>query len=308
MLEAPGALPRASIVGILDNLPFSVVFRVGDGRPFTLSICWGHVSVLVDEGDLQEVSGRMESTAMKTIQFRIGPILGNGGQHSQSARPVVRRKPSCELLEGRQLLSTAASMMASGMPPFGGSGSFPGGSGTPPTAAQIAQFDGKGGPGGFGAHGAKAGSFSPKAMSATLKADLTTLQTDETQLQSELPTSVTSAVTADQAVISKALSSLSPSGRTGKHMSPPSASSSGTSSPPSITAMLEKSGISATQASQIATDFQTYQTDLETTDPTLQTKITADQTAITNAGGPTLPTGAIGFGIPGQPMNAPASR
>ena len=45
-------------------------------------------------------------------------------------------------------------------------------------------------------------------MSAALKADLTTLQNDENQLQSEIPSSVTAALTADQAVISKAMSSL----------------------------------------------------------------------------------------------------
>ena len=86
---------------------------------------------------------------------------------------------------------------------------------------------------------------------------------------------------------------------------PPSNSS--TPSSADMTTMLEKAGISATQATQIATDFQTYQTDLSTIDPTLQAKITADKTAITNAGGPTLPRTVPGMAFPGPPMNGTPS-
>jgi len=215
----------------------------------------------------------------------------------------------CETLEGRQLLSTAASTMGSGMPPWGNPGSFAGGSGGPPSAAQIAQFNGEGGHGAFAgngmadfAHKGKAGSFTPKAMSAALKADLTTLQTDITQLQSELPSSVTSALTADQAIISKALGSMPRPNQNGKAMAPPSKSSPDPSA--GMTTMLEKAGISASQATQVATDFQTYQTDLTTIDPTLQAKIAADQAAIKNDGGPTFPAHGAGIGFPGPPMNS----
>jgi len=245
---------------------------------------------------------------MKKIRYRIAAALGDDRTRNATFRPRVRREPMCESLEGRQLLSTAASAMASGMPPWGGPGSFPGGSGTPPSAAQIAHFDGKGGPGGFTgmggadfAHSGKGGSFTPKAMSATLKADLSALQSDEAQLQSELPSSVTSALTADQAVISKALSSMPKPTQNARSMTPPTWSSSDPSA--GMTTMLEKAGISASEATQIATDFQTYQTDLQTTDPTLQATITADKTAISSAGGPTLPTGDVGMGFPGPPMN-----
>jgi len=195
--------------------------------------------------------------------------------------------------------------MASGMPAWFGRGAHAGWSGHAPTAAEIAQFQAKGGAKGNWtadlAHNGKHGSFTPPAMSATLKADFTTLQNDEKQLRSELPASVTSAVAADRAVISKAFASLAPSAHNGTFMVPQSTSST----PPSggMTAMLEKAGISAAQATQIAADFQTYQADLKTTDPTLQAKIAADQAAIVQAGGPTMPTGARGMGLFGGPMH-----
>jgi hypothetical protein len=244
---------------------------------------------------------------MDTIRKLFTITAGGDSSRTASGRPRVRREPMCENLEGRQLLSTAASSLASGMPPWGNPGSFSGGPGGPPSSAQIAHFDGKGGPGGPAgrgmadfAHNGKAGSFTPKAMSAALKADFTTLQTDEAQLQSEVPATVTAAVTADQTTISTALASLPRPKLDAKVKTMTNAPSS--TSPPSMTSMLEKAGISATEATQVSTDFQTYQTDLKTIDPTLQTKITADQTAITNDGGPTLPTGAA---FPGGPMNAP---
>ncbi len=245
---------------------------------------------------------------MKTIRNMFAVIRGDDADRTTLARPRVRRDLMCEILEGRRLLSTATSSVASGLPPWGNPGSFPGGSGTPPSSAQIAHFDGNGGPGGFNgqgpgvAHEGKPGSFAPKTLSAALKADLTTLQNDENQLQSEIPASVTSAITADEAVISKALAAMPRPKQEIKPMTPPSASS--TNPAANMTTMLEKAGISASQATQIASDFQTYQTDLQTTDPTLQTKITADKTAITNDGGPTLPSGDAGLGaFPGGPMN-----
>lgn len=249
---------------------------------------------------------------MKAIRHKIAVARGELSTRSGMSRPRVRRRPECENLEGRQLLSTAASTLASGVPPWGNPGPFPNGSGGPPPAAHFARFNGQGGPGGSGgmgtpdfAHGDKSGSFAPKAMSATLKADLTTLQNDEAQLKSEIPSSVTAAVTADQATISKALGSLPRPKLDGKPMTPPSAPSS--TSPPDMTKMLEEAGISAAEAAQIATDFQTYQTDLQTTDPTLQAKITADKAAIKSDGGPSLPAGEPGFGFPGPPMNGQPS-
>jgi len=244
---------------------------------------------------------------MKTIRNMIARALCGNTLRSPASRPLVRREPLCEALEGRQLLSTAASTVASDMPVWIGRAAFPGGSGHAPTAAEIAHFKVMDGARGKGeaefvlAHNGQFGSFTPSAMSATLKADFTTLQNDEQQLQSQLPASVTSAVTADQAVISKALASAAPPTHGGKLMATRFAVSAPSSG--DMTAMLEKAGISAAQATQIATDFQTYQTDLKTIDPTLQTKIAADQAAIAKDGGPTLPAGGAGMVFIGRPMN-----
>ncbi len=110
---------------------------------------------------------------MKTIRkiFALGS-LDNTLSCSES-RARVRREPVCELLEGRQLLSTAASTAASGTPPWGDWGSSHGWSGSAPTAAEIAHFDAKGWHGGDAkgaadfAHHGEHGSFTPKDMSAT---------------------------------------------------------------------------------------------------------------------------------------------
>ncbi len=247
---------------------------------------------------------------MKTIRNLIAHVVDDDALHSSASRPRVRREPLCEALEGRQLLSTAASTAASETPLWITRAGFPGGSAGAPTAAEIAHFRAEGSLKGKGAaHAlppAKLGSFTPKAISPTLKADFTTLQNDEKQLQSELPSSVTSAVAADQAVISKAFASLAPSNPGGTFTPgsiPNSAPSSG-----GMTAMLEKAGISAAQATQIETDFQTYQTDLKTTDPALQAQISTLEAAIAKAGGPTLPAGGAGMGFWGRPMSGTPSK
>lgn len=246
---------------------------------------------------------------MKIIRNMIALAVTDDALRSPASRPRFRREPLCEALEGRQLLSTTAGSAASEMPIWISRAGFPGGSASAPTAAEIAHFRAEGGMKGKGAahlvRAAKLGSFAPKAMSATLKADFTTLQNDEKQLQSQLPSSVTSAVAADQAVISKALASLAPSKPGGTFMSPPVAIS--TPSSGGMTAMLEKAGISAAQATQIETDFQTYQTDLKTTDPALQAQISTVEAAIAKAGGPTLPSGGAGMVFFGRPMSGTPS-
>ena len=49
-----------------------------------------------------------------------------------------------------------------------------------------------------------------KGLSTQLQTDFQTLQTDQKALQAEIPASLTAAVKADQAVIQKAFSSLTP--------------------------------------------------------------------------------------------------
>jgi hypothetical protein len=78
----------------------------------------------------------MESTVM-TIRKRIAQVSDDGARRPAPTRPRVRRAPLFEALEGRQLLSTAASTIASGLPAWRAGG------GT--TAADIAHAHSGGG-------------------------------------------------------------------------------------------------------------------------------------------------------------------
>jgi hypothetical protein len=136
---------------------------------FTLSV-GGHVNVLVgDGGVLQEVPRKMELTVMKTLRSLIARVSAGNTRRSASSRPRVRRDPLCETLEGRRLLSTAASTVASGMPAWGGLGAARHAAGGGSAAAEIAHFGNHGGHGVHGsglaqlAHSHAAGSFTPKA-------------------------------------------------------------------------------------------------------------------------------------------------
>ncbi len=57
----------------------------------------------------------MESMVV-TIRNRIAQVADDEARRPAAPRPRVRRTPPCEALEGRQLLSTAASTIAPGMP------------------------------------------------------------------------------------------------------------------------------------------------------------------------------------------------
>ena len=74
--------------------------------------------------------------------------------------------------------------------------------------ARVTLFAFLGGPNGVAPSGFAGMSF--KAPSAQLQTDFQTLQSDEKALQAEIPASLTAAVKADQAVIQKAFSSLTP--------------------------------------------------------------------------------------------------
>ena len=173
--------------------------------------------------------------------------------------------------------------------------------------AMVHNFDGKFAGGhafGGGAHGLRGNGAVKLNASPQLKADFATLETDTKQLQSEIPSSLTTQLKADQAVIAKAMGTMSPSKPDGHAMFIATAASRPAGSfTTNVTSMLEKADVSSTQATQIASDFQTYQNDLKTVDPTLQSKIAADEAAIAKDGGPTLPTGGGGLVVnPGGPM------
>ncbi len=82
---------------------------------------------------------------MKTIRSLIAQVMVDDARRSAATRTRVRRAPRCEILEGRQLLSTGAGAGASGMPEWGRLGAARHWSGGSPTAAEIAHFDSQGG-------------------------------------------------------------------------------------------------------------------------------------------------------------------
>jgi hypothetical protein len=90
---------------------------------------------------------------MKTIRSLIAKVVAGDTPRSAASRPRGRRDPLCEVLEGRQLLSTVASSVATRMPEWGSMGAFRHASGGSPTAAEIAHFDSQGGHGFHGFHG-----------------------------------------------------------------------------------------------------------------------------------------------------------
>ena len=114
-------------------------------------------------------------------------------------RANLKRTPECCALEGRQLMNAA----------WGGPAKWDGAAGRDKPPAMVHSFD-KGAASGHTAlkGGADAHFGQHTAPSAQTKADMQTLQTDQQTLQSEIPASITAAVTADQATIKNALASL----------------------------------------------------------------------------------------------------
>ena len=140
-----------------------------------------------------------------------------------------------------------------------------------------------------------------KAPSAQLQAAFQTLQTDEKALIAQIPASVTAAVKTDQATIQKAFSSLTPTQLQALRPSgAPSGTTSSSNPTANLTATLTAAGVSSSEISTITTDRQNLENALTTTDPTLQTKITADKAAIVQDGGPSLPANGPGMGMPGM--------
>ncbi|MGZ3300512.1 MAG: hypothetical protein ACXVBG_06225, partial [Isosphaeraceae bacterium] len=221
---------------------------------------------------------------------------------AEAARPKVRRAPACEMLEGRQLLNAAWT------PPHGFAG-WDGAAGKgADRAAHVYMLDARGAhgaghtfafsgaPGGVAPGGVAGKTFK---VTAQLQTDFQTLQADQKTLMAQIPASVTAAVEADQAVIQKAFSSLTPTQLKALHPEPPSGT---TSSNPTanLTATLTAAGISSSEINTMTTDFQNLKNAMTTTDPALQAKIAADKAAIVQDGGPSLPTNAHGFRMPGM--------
>ncbi len=259
---------------------------------------------------------------MKPVQTLLKVFDHSDAASAETARPKVRRAPVCEILEGRQLLNAAWT------PPHG----FPGwdgaaGKGADPaahvhkldaTGAKGAHWAGHafafpGAPGGAAPGGAVAFPVAPggvapsgvagksfKAPSAQLQAAFQTLQTDQKALQAEIPASLTAAVQADQAVIQKAFSSLTPTQMQALRPSGPPTGTPSSNPTANLTATLTAAGVSSSEITTITTDYQNLKTAYTTTDPTLQTKIAADEAAIVKDGGPSLPANSPGIGLAGH--------
>ena len=237
---------------------------------------------------------------MKPVQTLLRAFDRISASGAEAARPKVRRAPACEMLEGRQLLNAAWT------PPQGFAG-WDGAAGKgADAAAHVHTLDAKGAhgadhtfafPGVLGGVAGKAFFKTFKAPSAQLQTDFQTLQTDRKALLAQIPASLTAAVKADQAVIQKAFSSLTPTHLKALH--PGGAPSGTTSSNPTanMTATLTAAGISSSEINTITTDNQNLKNAMSTTDPTLQAKIAADEAAIVKDGGPSLPV--KGTGMPG---------
>jgi hypothetical protein len=213
---------------------------------------------------------------MSAIRSAIKTIVGTEASSNQAVRATVRRAPSYELLEGRQLLNRGWGFA-------GGPGMWDGSTGKL-DPAHVHNWSGMRAFEKHHGNGPAAGS--PGAMGHDLlatnpqaKADMQTLRNDVKTLQSEVPAALQSQIKADKATIEKALSSLSPAQFKAAHL----ATSPGT--PPSdptafLTTQLQAANVPASQISQITTDFQNYKTSLQTVDPTLYAKITADEATL----------------------------
>jgi len=243
---------------------------------------------------------------------------------AEAARPKVRRAPACEMLEGRQLLNAAWT------PPQGFAGWDGAAAKGTDAAAHVYTFDAKdakgahragstfkltGGPGGPGhsfafpgvPNGVAPSGVAPsgvagksfKAPSAQLQTDFQTLQTDEKALQAEIPASLTAAVKADQAIIQKAFSSLTPTQLKALQPSGPPSGTPSSNPTANLTTTLTTAGVSSSEINTITTDSQNLKNALTTTDPTLQAKIAAAEAAIVKDGGPSLPANGPGIGMPG---------
>ncbi len=246
---------------------------------------------------------------VQTLRKAIDRISASG---AEAARPKVRRAPACEMLEGRQLLNAAWT------PPQGFAG-WDGAAGKGADAsAHVYTLDAKrahgagrdfafpGVPGGAGhafafpgVHGSVIGK-SFQAPSAQLQTDFETLQTDQKALMAEIPASLTAAVKADQAVIQKALSSLTPTQMQALHPGGPQGGTSSSNPTANLTATLTAAGVSSSEISTITTDYQNLKNALTTTDPTLQAKIATDKAATVQDGGPSMPANSQGIGRPGM--------
>ena len=216
---------------------------------------------------------------MNSIRTLVASVIGTDSPLKQSARPDVRRAPSCETLEGRQLLSASgwagaphwAAITAAGttdaahVRPWNGVKDASG----QPFPGRGFDFQVKGGLG-----------HAMPALSAQAKADMQTLSTDINKLQSEVPATLQAQIKTDKATIESALSSLTQQQRRAAFPPP----STNPTTPPNLTTILttelKAANVPDATINSIIADFKTYKSTIESIDPTLSAQIKADQAAL----------------------------
>jgi hypothetical protein len=218
---------------------------------------------------------------MDGLRIRIVALLA-GRDFKPGAGAVrgrARRTPACERLEGRQLLNARMAGDLTGGPggPMGMLGGPIGG-----VPGQFHTMD---------QAGHAAGSAPKVTLSAQAQADMKTLRADEQAFRNEIPASLTATIQADQAVIRQAMASLPKPTFGGRQAGPPRLDKLVSADPatarPStfdptagLKAMLTKANVSSSEIETIVRDFQNARTTLGGVDPTLQSKIAADQAAL----------------------------
>jgi hypothetical protein len=214
----------------------------------------------------------MSSIRAVVASWLNGPVL-----QADLPRSSGRRALLCEALEGRQLLSGAAASLpgwwTSTAAGAGGSipadvhkWSFPGG---------IEKHQGHG----TGAHAFEGPGHSPFTPSPQVQADFTTLQNDMKTLESKVPATLTTQISADKAVIAKALAALTPTQRQADHIGHPKVAP-GSDPFAGLAADLKAANVPDAQINSIEADFKTYQSTLKSIAPALNTKIAADQATL----------------------------
>jgi hypothetical protein len=220
----------------------------------------------------------------RKIAERVEQLATQSTFRRRLGRPCL----ACESLEGRQLLNAS----------WGNSAPSGGLRAAGLTPAEIQALHGGAGP----RHAIKFDALGKggHAPSAQAQADMKTLETDMIKLISEVPASLTTELKADQQVVEKALRSLAPTNGQFDMASPTLKNNAPAAN---LSTMLTKAGVPSSQITTIVNDFQTFQNTLETVDPTLWTKVQADQTAVANdlpAGAHVPDRGAIGMIGPGM--------
>ena len=235
---------------------------------------------------------------MGSIQTMVASLSGAADRRADATRTKSQRVPACESLEGRALLNAGwGGLHSHGM--WAGAAGAPGRMET----AHVHSWGGasaldKGPMQAHGFPGLGAPGHGMPALSAQAQADLKTLQNDVKTLQAEVPSSLQDQLKADKATIDQALHSLTRA----QHQALDSSATSPSDPVAALTSRLQAANVPADKITQITTDLQTYQSTLQTVDPTLYTKIQADQAAVSQdlpAGHHPGPQGGAGLLGPG---------